>query len=54
MPLAGLFADLDGRNASLTTDLARALNRKPTDFTTYATRAAAAGVWSEPAEVSLR
>ena len=55
MPLAGLFTEiLDGRNDSLTTDLARALNRKPTDFTTYATRAAATGVWSEPAEVSLR
>ena len=55
LPLAGLFTEiLDGRNAALTTDLARALSGKPTDFTTYATRTAATGVWAEPAEVSLR
>jgi uncharacterized protein YbjT (DUF2867 family) len=55
MPLAELFAEiLDGRNASLTTDLARALSGKPTDFTTYATRAAATGAWTVPAEVGLR
>ena len=55
MPLAELFSEiLDGRNASLTTDLARALSGKPTDFSTYATRAAATGVWTEHAEMSLR
>ena len=55
MPLAGLFAEiLDRRNASLTPDLARALGGMPTDFTTYATRTAATGVWAEPVEVSLR
>lgn len=55
LPLAELFAEvLDGRNASLTTDLAPALGRKPTDFTTYAARAAATGVWTVPAEAILR
>ena len=55
LPLAGLFTEiLDGRNASLTPDLARALNRNPTDFGTYATRTASTGVWAAPASAGLR
>lgn len=53
--LAGLFTEiLDGRNASMTTDLARALNRQPTDFSIYAARTAATGVWAAPASGELR
>ncbi|MEP7764126.1 NAD(P)H-binding protein [Sanguibacter sp. 25GB23B1] len=36
---------LDGRNASLTDGVSRALGRKPRDFADYATAAAATGVW---------
>ncbi|TFB99137.1 NmrA family transcriptional regulator [Cryobacterium adonitolivorans] len=55
LPLAGLFTEiLDGRNAVMTTDLAGALNREPTDFGTYAARAAGTGVWNAPARASLR
>lgn len=36
---------LDGRNAHLTEDLEKATGREPTDFTEYAKRAAATGVW---------
>jgi uncharacterized protein YbjT (DUF2867 family) len=54
-PLAGLFTEiLDGRNATLTPDLARALGRQPRDFGTYAARAAVAGVWAETASRELR
>ncbi len=50
VPLAGLFTEiLDGRNATLTGDLARVLNRQPADFSTYAARAAATGIWAAPA-----
>jgi uncharacterized protein YbjT (DUF2867 family) len=42
-----LFTDvLDGRNASLTDGVRRALGREPRDFGDYARRAAAAGAWS--------
>ncbi|GAA1276291.1 hypothetical protein GCM10009589_33350 [Arthrobacter pascens] len=52
--MAGLFTEiLDGRNAFLTNDLAQALDRKPTDFSAYAARAAATGVWNAPAGVLL-
>lgn len=55
LPLAGLFTEiLDGRNASLTTDLARALNRPATDFSTYASRTVNTGVWAAPASADLR
>jgi len=55
LPLAGLFTEiLDGRNATSTTDLARALNRKPTDFRTYAARTANSGVWAAPATADLQ
>jgi uncharacterized protein YbjT (DUF2867 family) len=37
---------LDGRNASLTDGIERALGRSPRDFTDYARTAAATGVWS--------
>lgn len=36
---------LDGRNAHLTDDLEKATGRQPTDFTEYAKRTAATGVW---------
>lgn len=46
-PLAELFESiLDGRNASVTDDLERALGRPGTDFTEYARRVAALGIWS--------
>jgi uncharacterized protein YbjT (DUF2867 family) len=48
-----LFGEvLDGRNASLTDGVQRALGREPRDFSRYAREAAAAGVWNEPARVS--
>ena len=54
LPLARLFTEiLDGRNASLTNDMAQALDRKPTDFSTYAARAAGTGVWNTPTGVLL-
>lgn len=41
-----LFAEvLDGRNAHVADGVQRALGRPPQDFTEYARRAAAAGVW---------
>ncbi|MDN5284503.1 MAG: NmrA family transcriptional regulator [Mucilaginibacter sp.] len=36
---------LDGRNASLTDGVQRALGRKPTDFSAYVQKAIATGVW---------
>jgi uncharacterized protein YbjT (DUF2867 family) len=48
-----LFGEvLDGRNASLTNGVQRAVGRTARDFSEYAREAAAAGVWSEPARVS--
>jgi uncharacterized protein YbjT (DUF2867 family) len=47
-----LFGEvLDGRNASLTDGVQRALGREPRDFTQYAGEAAAAGVWNAPARM---
>ena len=41
-----LFTEvLDGRNASLTDGIQRALGRKPTDFSEYIRKTVAAGVW---------
>jgi uncharacterized protein YbjT (DUF2867 family) len=41
-----LFTEvLDGRNASLTDGVQRALGRKPTDFSEYIQKAIATGVW---------
>ena len=40
---------LDGRNAQLCDGVQRALGRAPTDFATYASRAARSGVWQAPA-----
>ena len=55
LPLAGLFTEiLDGRNASLTPDLARALNRNPTDFSEYAARTASTRVWAAPVSAGVR
>jgi uncharacterized protein YbjT (DUF2867 family) len=48
--LAYLFGEvLDGRNASTTDGVRRALGREPKDFTDYARDAAATGVWSKAA-----
>jgi uncharacterized protein YbjT (DUF2867 family) len=45
--LTYLFTEvLDGRNASLTDGVERALGRPPRDFRDYARAAAAAGAWS--------
>jgi hypothetical protein len=41
-----LFTEvLDGRNASLTDGVQRALGRKPTDFSAYVQKTIATGVW---------
>lgn len=46
-PLVELFATvLDGRNASVSDGVQRALGRPPRDFTDYARDAAASGVWN--------
>ena len=48
--LAYLFGTvLDGRNASTTDGVRRALGREPKDFSDYARDAAATGVWSKAA-----
>lgn len=48
-PLAELFESiLDGRNASVTPDLSRALRRPARSFAEYAARTAATGVWDLP------
>ena len=45
-----LFATvLDGRNASLTDGVQRALGREPKDFATYAREVAATGIWNAAA-----
>jgi uncharacterized protein YbjT (DUF2867 family) len=47
--VAYLFGEvLDGRNAYLADGVERALGRKPTDFSEYARKAAAAGAWHRP------
>jgi len=47
-----LFGEvLDGRNASPTDGVQRALGREPRDFSEYAREAAAAGVWNGTAKV---
>jgi uncharacterized protein YbjT (DUF2867 family) len=51
--LTYLFGEvLDGRNASLTDGVQRALGREPRDFSEFAREAAAAGAWNDPARVS--
>jgi uncharacterized protein YbjT (DUF2867 family) len=51
--LTYLFGEvLDGRNASLTDGVQRALGREPRDFSEYVRETAAAGVWDQPARVS--
>jgi len=50
--LGYLFGEvLDGRNASLTDGVQRALGRGPRDFSEYVREAAASGVWNDVAEV---
>jgi uncharacterized protein YbjT (DUF2867 family) len=47
-----LFGEvLDGRNASITNGVQRAVGREPRDFSQYAREAAAAGVWNDHAKV---
>ncbi|PAM91582.1 NmrA family transcriptional regulator [Flavobacterium sp. IR1] len=38
---------LDGRNASVTTDIEKVLGRKATDFSVYAKETAKTGIWNE-------
>ncbi len=46
--LTYLFSEvLDGRNASLSDDVQRALGRQPRDFRDYARHAAVTGVWDD-------
>ena len=42
---------LDGRNASLSDGVRRALGREPRDFADYARDAAAAGAWTPPTTI---
>jgi uncharacterized protein YbjT (DUF2867 family) len=50
--LSYLFSEvLDGRNAWIGDGVRRALGREPRDFTGYARRAAASGVWHVPAAI---
>jgi len=44
---------LDGRNASVTDGVLRALGRPPRDFADYARTTAATGIWTEPSAVEL-
>lgn len=47
--LGSLFSDLfDGRNATVADGVRQALGRPATDFTEYARKAAASGVWNQP------
>jgi uncharacterized protein YbjT (DUF2867 family) len=50
-----LFTEvLDGRNAGVTDGVREALGRPPRDFSQYARRAAAAGMWTLAADASAR
>ena len=52
--MAYLFTEvLDGRNAHLTDGVRRALGREPSDFSDYARKAAATGVWDRQRPVRL-
>lgn len=52
--LAKLFEEiLDGRNSSVTSDLESALGRPSRDFTDYARRTAASGVWQSRVEARI-
>ncbi|MBC7924331.1 MAG: NAD(P)H-binding protein [Bryobacteraceae bacterium] len=54
-PLVALFASvLDGRNASLTDGVQRALGRQPKDFSDYVRETAATDVWVPSATVGAR
>ena len=53
--LTELFAQiLDGRNASLTDGVQRALGREPRDFRDYAWETAASGIWATDADWMAR
>ncbi|MGH9231374.1 MAG: hypothetical protein ACRD07_22040, partial [Acidimicrobiales bacterium] len=43
-----LFSDVLGNSAYVTDGVQRALGRPPRDFTDYATRTAATGIWAPP------
>jgi uncharacterized protein YbjT (DUF2867 family) len=48
--LTYLFGDVLGNSARLTDGVERALGRTPRDFSDYATRSAATGVWTPPTD----
>ena len=48
--LTYLFREVLGTGAYVTDGVQRALGRPPRDFTDYATRAAATGIWTPPAD----
>jgi uncharacterized protein YbjT (DUF2867 family) len=48
--LSYLFSDVLGNRAYVTDGVQRALGRPPRDFTDYATRTAAAGIWAQGAD----
>jgi len=45
-----LFSDVLGHNANVTDGVQRGLGRPPRDFTDYATRTAATGIWTQAAD----
>ena len=48
--LTYLFSDVLGNNAYITDGVQRGLGRPPRDFTDYATRTAATGIWTQAAD----
>ena len=48
--LTYLFSDVLGKLAYPTNTVQRVLGRPPRDFTDYATRTAATGIWTPPAD----
>jgi uncharacterized protein YbjT (DUF2867 family) len=53
--LTYLFTEvLDGRNASLTDGVERALGRKPTDFSDYVRKTASTGVWNDKVVMNVK
>ena len=53
--LTYLFSEvMDGRNATTTDGVRRALGRDPRDFADYARAAAITGVWNDPAAAACQ
>ena len=48
--LTYLFSDVLGNDAYVTDGVQRGLGRPPRDFTDYATRTAATGIWTQAAD----